>query len=117
MPVDLFTPTLVALAFIGLPIVTALRGTAWAFAGLCLIELAAACCLYAVYFRGIRDGSVLAIAMLVYVGPQIIGLGIMALRARPVRSGRASRCSACGYDLRATPERCPECGTVPPTAR
>jgi hypothetical protein len=38
----------------------------------------------------------------------------VVLYRRGRRDRKTHHCSACGYDLRATPDRCPECGTAVP---
>jgi len=49
----------------------------------------------------------------------ITALPVLALARREWnrRRVRAGRCTACGYDLRASPDRCPECGTPVPGGR
>jgi hypothetical protein len=44
----------------------------------------------------------------------IPAVGLLRWRRHRRRTrGRPGVCPTCGYDLRATPERCPECATVP----
>ena len=58
------------------------------------------------------------IGVVIYV-PQIYLLALFAVyptvvaaKWRRERRSRKGFCPSCGYDLRATPERCPECGTT-----
>ena len=56
---------------------------------------------------GYADLNLLALAVGTTAGPVVsLVLIYRATRSRP------GHCSACGYDLRATPDRCPDCGTT-----
>jgi hypothetical protein len=46
-----------------------------------------------------------------------VPFGRAAVRWMSGRKWASDRCPACGYDLRATPERCPECGAIPQSMR
>jgi hypothetical protein len=69
---------------------------------------------------GVNGGwsiSILLPYWLLACGAAAAGAGLLMIAHRlhrRERRRRAGQCVRCGYDLRATPDRCPECGTVPP---
>ena len=67
---------------------------------------------------GCRRTPQMAIAALhLWIPATIMSAGPAWIARRWLRGHRRrllGLCDRCGYDLRATPDRCPECGTVPP---
>ncbi len=64
------------------------------------------------FFHYVRNGTGWAVSIPIWFCVTMPLLVVLAdlYRRRPLRPGL---CTTCGYDLRATPNRCPECGTVP----
>ena len=51
----------------------------------------------------------------IHVAVAITSLIVLARLLRKINRLNRGLCYRCGYDLRATPDRCPECGAVPGT--
>jgi hypothetical protein len=55
-----------------------------------------------------------AVIVPLWLPSALFGALALPLLRRFGKRGRGGHCHQCGYDLRATPDRCPECGTLVP---
>ena len=61
----------------------------------------------------ILPGVIIACGLLFLSGLQYFFIFLMVKHHKQQIDSKARLCTKCGYDLRATPHQCPECGTVP----
>jgi hypothetical protein len=54
------------------------------------------------------------VSLLTLLAAAAIAARVARDRLRPAADAQAVPCLHCGYDLRATPDRCPECGHLTP---
>jgi hypothetical protein len=66
--------------------------------------------LYAATFHPYTTVLEITFTWMTYAVPMAAVLLWLVCRKGPAKAGV---CGICGYDMRATPDRCPECGTIP----
>jgi hypothetical protein len=66
---------------------------------------------------GSYNGKLIVSHWLAMLATVIAPLALAGRWLQPHKSNNSNCCSNCGYDLRATPDRCPECGTVKPVVK
>src|SRR5204863_2807773 len=74
--------------------------------------VASACLLISDWFdreRNRMTWTLLAIAL----ASEVVWLPMILREGKRKQRQKKGLCPRCGYDLRATPDRCPECGTMP----
>lgn len=86
------------------------------FVLICGIGMAAQLWIQLYLRNGIVGFDPTGIAMVILLGLVLLAESFVSRQIiRRRTSLLEGRCLKCGYDLRATPDRCPECGCIPPT--